>query len=551
MTQHPDTIFLNADILTMDPVRPHAQALAVRGRRIQHLGDRQEVLALRGATTEVVDLGGQTLLPGFVEAHGHPTIMALALAPPALDVRPFTEPTGDGVLRRIRRAVRVAPHEPVAAYGIDLLLQRDLPLLDRVLLDELAPHAPLVVFSNSGHAAYANTAALRTAGITRHTPDPAGSRFIRDQHGEPTGEAHETGAVEALMWTVAGDKLEPHTLRASLEWAYAQHASAGITTATDMATPPHLLAALTAAAERPHVPLRVRSYLIGTPELAADPGSLFGADPGAERLFAVSGVKLWADGTPWQGSIATSFPFQDNEATLRIGMNHCTHGPMNYTPDQLADLAAAFLSRGISVACHVHGDVTFDAVLEAYTRVARTDPDLLRRLRPRMEHCGAVTPPQFRRAAELGATVSLFMDHVRWWGDVLADDLFGPRTAETWMAARSAWDAGHRLSLHNDGACSPTDPLSSIATALTRRAHPSGRVHGTDERLTIDQALRTVTANPAWQLSLENDIGSLRPGMQADLTVLDRDPRTADPDRFLDQVAVTGTWLGGRPTWTA
>ncbi|MYY09632.1 amidohydrolase family protein [Streptomyces sp. SID4919] len=78
-----------------------------------------------------------------------------------------------------------------------------------------------------------------------------------------------------------------------------------------------------------------------------------------------------------------------------------------------------------------------------------------------------------------------------------------------------------------------------------------GRVHGTDERLTIGQALRTVTANPAWQLSLENDIGSLRPGMRADLTVLDRDPRTADPDRFLDQVAVTGTWLGGRPTWTA
>ncbi|MFD4259040.1 amidohydrolase [Streptomyces sp. NPDC058534] len=551
MADHPELILTGGPVLTMDTSAPEAEAIAVSDGLIQAVGTAERVLALRGPRTETVDLAGQSVLPGFIEAHGHPTTMALALAPPALDVRPFMEPTGQGVLRRIREAVAAAEGEPVAAYGIDLLLQRDLPPLERHVLDEMSPHAPLVVLTNSGHAAYANTAALRAARVTRDTPDPAGARYVRDADGEPTGVAHETAAVEPLARVAIGDRLRPDRLAAALDWAYAEHARVGITTATDMATLPDLVDALRQAAERPGVPLRVRSYLIGTAALAKEGDQRFAGHAPATELFGVSGIKFWAEGTAWEGSIATSFPYQDNEATRRIGLDPCSHGSMNYTPGELADLVRMFAERGFPVACHVHGDVTVDAVLDAYEQAAQDDPQRLRRLRPRLEHCGAVTPAQFRRAAQLGATVSLFMDHIRWWGDVLADDLFSSEIADNWMAARSAQDAGHRLSLHNDGACSPTDPLSSIATALTRRTLRSGRVHGTRERLTIDEALRAVTVNPAWQLHLENEIGMVRPGMRADLAVLSRDPRTADPDRFLDQVAVTATYFGGRPTWTA
>lgn len=554
MKQAPELIFVGGPVLTMDPEHPRAEALAARAGVITAVGGRDEVLALRGPGTQVVDLAEQALMPGFVEAHGHPTTMALAIAPPAVDVRPFTVPTGEAVHARIREAVAAAPGEPVAVYGIDLLLQRDLPLPTRELLDELCPDAPLVVFTASGHAAYANTAALRAARITRDTPDPAGARFVRDADGEPTGEAQEGAAVEAFMWVVAGDRLQPAKLAAALEWSYAEHARVGITTAADLATEPGLLAALRAAAAHPRAALRVRSYLIGTPELAADPERRFSGHAPATELFGISGMKLWAEGTAWQGTIATSFPFQDNEATRRIGLDPCAHAPMNYSPDQLAELAAAFTAQGYPMACHVHGDVTFDAVLDAYAEAGADDPERLRAMRPRMEHCGAVTPDQYRRAAAMGATVSLFMDHIRWWGDVLADDLFTPRIAERWMAVRSAWDAGHRVSLHNDGMCSPTDPLASVATALTRRTPASGRVHGTTERLTIDEALRAVTTNPAWQLHLEDEIGMLRPGMRADLAVLTQDPYAVPAERyerFQEEVAVSVTYLGGRPTWTA
>ncbi|MDI3385444.1 amidohydrolase [Streptomyces sp. B-S-A8] len=547
----PDTtaqlILTGGPVLTMDPAAPHAEALAVRDGTITAVGAASDVRELRGPRTEVVDLRGQALLPGFVEAHGHPTIMGLAIAPPALDVRPFTVPTGRAVLEKVRAAVAGAPGEAVAAYGIDLLLQRDLPFPTRELLDSLSPHAPLVLITNSGHAAYANTAAVRAAGLTATTPDPAGARFVRDAHGEPTGEAHESAAVIALMNTVAGDRLDGANVARSLRWSFEQHARVGITTVTEMAAEPRLLPALRAAAEDPEAAVRVRAYMMGTPEAAADPAHRFAGHAPARAGFGISGVKLWADGTPWQGSIATSFPLKDSAAARRLGLTGCTHGTMNYGPGQLAELAAAFTAQGFPLACHVHGDITAEAVLSAYEKAA--GPDRLRALRPRLEHCGALTPDQFRRAARLGATVSLFMDHVRWWGDVLADDLYGPQAAARWMAARSAVDAGHRISLHNDGVCSPTDPLSGVATALTRRSHPGGRVHGAEERLTLDEALRAVTVNPAWQLHLEHETGMLRPGMRADLTVLNRDPHTVPAEALHDEVHVTATYLGGRPTW--
>lgn len=546
----PELVFTGGPVLTMDPARPRAEALAVRDGRITAVGSRDEVLRLRGRTTEVVDLAGRALLPGFVEAHGHPVMLALAVAPPAVDVRPFTVPTGALAMDRIRAAVAAAaPGEPVCAYGVDPLLQRDLTPPTRASLDALRPDAPLVVVANSGHAAWANSAALRAAGITRDTPDPAGARFLRDASGEPTGEAHEGAAVEALLWVVAGDRLKPDRLAAALDWSYAEHARVGITTVADLATEPRFLPALQAAARRPGAAVRVRSYLIGTPELAADPGRRFAGHAPAKELFGVSGMKLWADGTAWEGTVATSFPYLDSPATRAMGPGRCDHAPMNYTPDHLAELATAFTAQGYPVACHVHGDVTFDAVLAAYTRAAAADPEAFRALRPRMEHCGAVTPAQYRAAAGLGATVSLFMDHLRWWGDVLADDLFGPEVADRWMAVRSAWDAGHRVSLHNDGMCSPTDPLASVATALTRRTPASGRIHGTAERLTLDEALLAVTAHPAWQLHLDGETGSLRPGLRADLTVLARDPYTVPAAQLPEEAQVMATYLGGRPTW--
>ncbi|QBI56687.1 amidohydrolase [Streptomonospora litoralis] len=546
--EYADTVFYNGPVLTMDAAAPRAAALAATGGLISAVGAREEIERLRGPGTETVDLAGRALLPGFVEAHGHPLNTAFTLAPPALDVRPFGLPDGASVYRAIRRRLAEKPDEPLLAYGIDLLLQRDLEVPTRALLDELSPRAPLVVMTNSGHAAYANTPALRAAGVTRESADPEGARFVRDAAGEPTGEAHETAAVTELS-RVALAGVTPQSALAALRWTLRRHAAAGVTTVADLACAPAFLPLLEAAAHEPDVPVRTRAYLIGDEALAADPGRRFAGHAPAAELCGVAGVKLWADGSPWQGSVATSFPFKDNAATRRIGLAGCPHGQMNYRPEQLADLAAAFTAKGFPLACHVHGDVTADAVLAACAEAAAQDPETVRRLRPRLEHCGALTAEQFRRAAGLGATVSLFVDHIRYWGGVLDHDLFGRGRAEAWMAARSALDAGHRISLHNDGCCSPLDPLSSVSTAVTRNCDTNGEVYGADQRLTVEEALRAVTADAAWQLHLEDEVGTLRPGMRADLTVLTADPEAVPAAELRRGVRVCATYLGGRRTF--
>lgn len=538
----PDLIFTGGPIITVTPGSPVAEALAVTGGRISAVGSRADVLALRRPTTTVIDLAGRAMLPAFVEPHGHPLAMAIALAPPAIDVRPFTVPTGAGVRRMLTDALAAAaPGEPVLLTGIDPLLQTDLVLPTRVDLDRIAPQNPVMLVANSGHAAYANTAAFTAAGITEDTPDPAGAQFVHGPDGELTGEVREAAALLQLaapfFRAAAGDRI------GNLRWAYGQLARAGIATASEHAYDATAQSATyTALAGESDCAIRVRAYEMGTPALANDPGNIAGPRPGADALFAKIGMKLWADGSPWQGNIFTTFPYLTDETTARMGLGPHHHGGLNYPPEQITELAATFVRQGWQLSCHVHGDAAVDVVLDAY-QSAGIDPAT----RPRLEHVGAMRADQFARAAALRVSPSLFIEHVYYWGDVLIDELFGPQHGASWMAARSALDAGLRISFHNDGTVTPPDPIGNIATAVTRTARGSGRVLAPEQRIGVDEAIRAQTLDAAWQLHLDREIGSLAAGKSADLVVLSADPRSTAPSE-LRSIQVEATFLQGRQT---
>lgn len=176
-----DLVFTGGPVVTVAPGVPEAEALAVTGGRISAVGSKSDVMAQRHSGTKVVDLQGRAVLPGFVEAHGHPFTMGMALAPPAIDVRPFTVPTGAQVFQKLTDATMTAPKgRPILMNGIDPLLQTDLRLPTRTQLDTLAPDNPVIIVANSGHAAYANTAAFALADITKDSPDPAGQSLCTD-----------------------------------------------------------------------------------------------------------------------------------------------------------------------------------------------------------------------------------------------------------------------------------------------------------------------------------------------------------------------------------
>lgn len=400
-------------------------------------------------------------------------------------------------------------------------------------LDEFAGDVPLVVIHNSGHSAYFNSAAARAAGVDRDTTDPAGARFARDANRDLTGVAFEEAAVEQVVAPMLARAQQhlPELLVAHLR----DLSHRGITTVSDLSWNPALNPLVEGLHAKGQVPVRLRWYEMSRPGGTAAPrGS-------GDAMFRQIGVKAWSDGSPWIGNIATSFPYLDTPATRDLGLEPHHTGSANYTTEQLLAIAEPYAAGGWQIACHAHGDRAIDSTLDVYeqiiTRHALSDH------RFRLEHCGAMTPAQFARAASLGVTVSLFVDHITYWGEVLVDDLFGPEHGGAWADAGAAFAAGHRATFHNDGWVTPNEPFRNMAVAETRTTRSGFRMPG-GTSVTRAQALAGQTTNAAWQLFSEHEVGSLAPGLFADFIVVDRDPVTVTPEELAATV-VRATYLAG------
>jgi predicted amidohydrolase YtcJ len=527
-------VVITGTVLTVDDARPTAEALAVADGRIIAVGDRSDVAALIGPDTQTVDLGTGCVMPGFVEAHGHPLMEAIALSDRLVDIRPVTVRNGDDVVGAVRREVARRGSDGAYLNGWDPLLQSGLREPTQDWLDEIAPDGPLVIIHNSGHKAYFNSRAAQQAGLNRDTPDPKGAKFGRDANGELDGTAEETGAVFPLL----GAAIEPGAYPAMLLAECARLNRAGLTTCSEMAFDPNFGPLVEAL--HGQLTVRLRTYEVSNAQMstAATPGQ------GDDMLRQV-GIKIWVDGSPWIGNIDLSFPYLDTAATRTIGVTPGSCGCANYTREQLTEIVGAYFPLGWPMACHVQGDAGVGTILDVYEEALRANPRDDHRLR--LEHVGAIRPEQLQRAADLGVTCSIFVDQIHYWGDIIVDGLFGPERGSRWMPAGSAVATGMRISLHNDPPVTPEEPVRNISVAVTRTA-PSGRVLAPEERLTVDQAIRAQTIDAAWQLFADDIVGSLEVGKYADLVVLSADPRSVAPEYIAD-LEVRATYLAGRQVY--
>jgi predicted amidohydrolase YtcJ len=525
-----DLVFYGT-VLTVDENTPTAEALAVSGGRVVAVGSRADVDAHVGPDTETVELGDGCVMPGFVEAHGHPLMEAMVLADRIVDIRPVTMPTSADVLSAIRSEVRERGRDGAFLNGWDPLLQTGLPEPTLAWLDAQAPATPLVIIHNSGHKAFFNSVAARNAGLNRDTPDPKGAKYGRDAAGELDGTAVETGAVFPLL----GGAIDPAGYPAMLLAETARLNRAGLTTCSEMAFDPAFRPALDAL--RDELSVRLRTYEMSTAAMTTT------ATPGdGDDVCKQVGIKIWVDGSPWIGNIDLTFPYLDSQATRSIGVTPGSCGHANYTREQLTEIVGAYFPLGWQMACHVQGDRGVDTILDVYEEALQRWPRDDHRLR--LEHVGAITDAQLQRAHDLGVTCSIFVDQIHYWGDVVVDGLFGPEHGNRWMPCGSAVATGMRISLHNDPPVTPEEPLRNMAVAVTRTA-PSGRVLGPEQRITVEQAIRAQTIDAAWQLQSEDAVGSLEVGKFADLVVLSADPRTVPPETIAD-LEVCATYLAGR-----
>lgn len=540
-----DLIITASSIITMDPKTPRAEAVAVDSAAgtITAVGSLADIKAAN-AGVAVKDLGSTVLMPGLIEPHSHPALSGLTTQEPAHWIAPYVGyPTYADVTAYFEKLNNETPAGvPLMFNGLDRILH-GAPELTNTDLDVFFPDRPVVVIDNSGHEAYFNTANITALGWADGKPpaDPTGASYGRNSDGTSNGRAYEVAA----LFTAAAPVLvaiAAHPLTPIAEW-YKLMSVNGITSTSEHTYQGNQLKAYIAMAMTPDNPLRISLYHMSIEADCDQPVQT----PIPENRLKKQGIKLWADGSPWVGTIAASFSYLDNDTTRNasIKLGPGGEGEMNYTRAQLDVILDKIVPSGYQMAFHCNGDVGMDIVLDAYEHALSTHGLLGTDHRWRIEHLGACRAEQFDRAARLGVGLSMSPFQFIYWGDKLDGEMFPSELGSQWQAIGDAFRSGAVVSFHNDGSVSPPIPLLNWQATTTRQT-ASGKVHGANQAISLDDAIKAHTVNAAHMLGRDHEIGSIEVGKLADFVELSFDPYQADLHKLTEQVKVLGTWVGGK-----
>jgi len=530
----PSQAFVNGTVITMDGTRPLAEAVLLEGDRIQAVGTTSEIQALAAADTVIHDLQGKTLLPGFIDAHGHfpgSGLNAIALnlgSPPIGNINSMAQ-----LLAMVEhKANSVEGGEWVMGVGYDDTLLQEKRHPTRAELDTVAPNHPVVLIHTSGHLAVANSKALEVAGIDENTPNPEGGVYVKDETGRLNGLLEETAAMDLQLQ--AAD-IGPREFLSMVEFAAAEYASQGVTLAQSGATTKEAALGLSMASHLGLIGFRLEiwpMYDLWGEELLQKPDSV--ALYENDRVN-VGAIKIVADGSiqGYTGYLSKPYhaPFHDDEAY---------RGYPRIPRDQLFEWVEKFHAAGMQMAIHGNGDAAMDDIIAAFTEAQRKHPDTDPRLI--LIHAQMARDDQLAAMKELGITPSFFSTHTYYWGDRHRDIFMGPERAANMSPARSALDIGLPFTIHLDTPVVPMSPLMGVWSTVNRQTR-SGQVLGEHQRIPVLDALRAVTLDAAWQIFREKDLGSIEPGKLADLVVLNENP-LENPATIKD-IQVEQTYVGG------
>jgi len=514
-----------------------AEALAVTRGRITAIGTTDDIARLAGRTTEVIDLAGRALLPGLVEPHSHPDMAGFLYS--WVDVSGFNHPTVAQVERQLRDAVAAAaPGEWVFAFGLDAMLTSDLGVWGRDRLDALAPDTPVAVLMQSMHTLFVNSTALQVVGIDEDTPQPGGGgHFAKDPSGRLTGKIEEASAMGPFL---AHARARPTPLRELVEDEYRTCAAVGITTMGMAGSMPGSDELCRHLADDPSTPVRIVSYVGHRAALRT------GRRPEREHdRFHIAGAKLWYDGSPYTGTMYLDDPYlETNLCCCTLGIPAGSRGRANHEPDELREILRTLHADGWQVLTHSQGDRACREVVDLYAEIVDASDDH----RWRVEHCALIDTDALYHSARIGVSPSFHVDHIRWYGPELVGEIIGPERGERLMPIRTAIDAGLRPSLHADSPMYPPGPLRLASTAVNRRTR-LGDTIAPYLAVTALEALRAVTIDAAWQLGMDDEVGSLEFGKRADLCLVDRSPLRVEPTD-IERIEVVSTWLDGEVVWS-
>jgi predicted amidohydrolase YtcJ len=527
----PDIIFVNGDIYTqVTPSR--AQAMAVRDGRILAVGTNDAIRKLKGTRTQVVDLGGHFVMPGFNDAHVHLEHAGLELL--SVNLR-GTRSLQEMQQRIAANAKIAAPGEWLVGGGWDQTLWTDGKLPSKQDIDAVSGGHPAVFIRVDGHIAVSNTAALKAGGVTPQTQAPEGGKIDLDGAGEPTGILRESARalVESKIPPPA-----PSRLRRAAELALADAARWGITSAQDNSSWQTFLAYEDLEREG-KLTLRISEWL-----RFDDPLSLLethrahhSAD---DPMLHTAMLKGYMDGSLGSRTAALLAPYSDDPGNS--GLPQYEQGKLNRMTIERA-------LAGFQIGFHAIGDRAVPMAIEAFAEAERSakENDKTRDVRFRIEHNQVITPAQIAQYKTLGVIASVQPNHL------LTDmhwvmERIGAERAKTSYPWREFLNVGVPLAFGTDYPVEPITPFRGIYAAITRQNEAGTKSYFPEQTLTIEQAIAAYTTGSAYAQFAEKEKGTLAPGMLADFVVLDRDLTKVAPSEIL-KTRVLRTVVGGKTVY--
>ena len=523
----PDLVLHNANIYTVNAKEPRAQAVAISRGRIFAIGSDADVLHLVSAATKKIDLGGKTVLPGFIDAHSHPAMAGVMhLRMVDCDLRSIA--AIQAALRE--RAAKTAAGEWVLGFKYDDTKTSDGRRLNVSDLNAAVPDHPVQIEHRGGHTAYCNTLALQKAGIDDKTPDPPGGKIDHDAAtGKLSGRVAES--ARGLLDRVIPANLTRDDHREGVKLISKMLAKTGITSAHEAQGTPTDLLAYQDAHEAGELLYRAYCFINYR---YIDAMITAGVRTGlGDEWVRVGAMKLVCDGSISERTARLSQPYEGRPND---------YGILVMTEEELYSYGRKAHLAGWQIGTHANGDVGIDTTLRVYERLQRENPR--HDPRYRLEHCTVINDDLVARIKALGAIPTPFSTYVYYHGEKMK--YYGAERLNHMFALRTFLDNGIRATQASDYPPGEFIPMMALQSEVTR-TDTKGNVWGPKQKIMVEEAIRVGTLHGAYASYEENVKGSLEAGKVADLVVLGRDPMKEDPSTLVT-IPVERTMAGGG--WT-
>lgn len=510
-------IFFNGKIVTMNNKEPMVEAVLIDGERIVKVGSKEEILNEKDKNTELIDLDGKTMLPGFIDSHSH----IVAVAQTLMIVNLSEANSKEEFIKILKDSLKNNPPkegEWLIGFGYDNTRYENEEHPTKFDLDLVSKEIPIFVSHASGHIATTNSKALEAFGYVGESYEVPEGGVVRTVEGsnEPNGVLEENACLSPeKRKCIPTPSME--TLISCIKKAQQIYASYGLTTAQDASIDEGLNQLLSFAAQKNELIIDIVGQAIQntTLKLLKNEGT---PKRDYNKHYKLLGGKTWLDGSPQGKTAWLTRPYY--EVPEGEDKDYC--GYPTQEDEMVIDYFKSLIENNIQVNVHCNGDAASDQFIRCYRKALELTGNKMD-LRPVMVHSQTVREDQLDEMKELGIIATFFLDHIWFWGDYHYESVLGPERAERISPAKSALKRGINFTLHQDSPVKMPNQILALHNAVNRKTQ-SGRVLGEDQRLTVMEALKALTINAAYQYFEENEKGSIEIGKIADFVILDKNP---------------------------